>query len=626
VVSKKVSESESHPYVPPWLAVKAMRDNGYKNTAYALAELIDNSYQAIETVRAVDNIFVGQIDVVVVEGWENVGTRKRRRPQQMAVVDNGCGMDAEILRKALQFGNGGYLENRSGIGRFGMGLPNSTISQCLRADVYTWRKGVENALYSFLDLDMMEAGELTQVPEPIRQPIPKEWFANAPMLSDSESGTIVIWSRLDRVNWRTAASTVDNTEKLIGRLYRKLIQTGLQINLVTISDSERSVRKVRPNDPLYLMTGTSTPEPFDARPMFRVFGRETTQRFPVKFQGQTHEIHVTLSYATNEARVRPDGQDAGKTAYGKHARSNVGVSVVRAGRELNLDTAWTNQDLRERWWGAEVAFPASLDEVFGVTNNKQYATNFTEMAAYYLDSQNDDDWQDIRREWEDDDDPRRHLVDICNYLNTQIANMRVLLRAQVKGKRTPAQKRHDIAAEATATEGFKQRAEQGHSATMADDSPPPEEKQAAIEASLVQMKYEHSAARDIAEFAVSQDLRVIFVKQEENESHSFFRVAVEPGVTEVVFNAAHPAYDMLISTLDPASDDELPHQLRERVTDASLALKLLLAAWARFEAEEKHGERRDRLVEIRQDWGRMAKSFLQNVQTGINAADTPDES
>ena len=33
-------------YVPAHLAIEAMRDNGYKNTAYAVAELIDNSIQA----------------------------------------------------------------------------------------------------------------------------------------------------------------------------------------------------------------------------------------------------------------------------------------------------------------------------------------------------------------------------------------------------------------------------------------------------------------------------------------------------------------------------------------------------------------------------------------------------
>ena len=38
--------TESGFIIPPELAVKAMRDSGYRNTAYALAELIDNSIQA----------------------------------------------------------------------------------------------------------------------------------------------------------------------------------------------------------------------------------------------------------------------------------------------------------------------------------------------------------------------------------------------------------------------------------------------------------------------------------------------------------------------------------------------------------------------------------------------------
>ena len=36
----------NHNIVPPHLVVQAMRDNGYKNAAYAVAELIDNSIQA----------------------------------------------------------------------------------------------------------------------------------------------------------------------------------------------------------------------------------------------------------------------------------------------------------------------------------------------------------------------------------------------------------------------------------------------------------------------------------------------------------------------------------------------------------------------------------------------------
>src|SRR3546814_1682769 len=52
-------------------------------------------------------------------------------------------------------------------------------------------------------------------------------------------------------------------------------------------------------------------------------------------------------------------------------------------RELDLDPAWTNSyDPTERWWGVEVEFPSTLDEVFGVTNTKQSATIFSHMAQF----------------------------------------------------------------------------------------------------------------------------------------------------------------------------------------------------------------------------------------------------
>ena len=108
--------------IPPELAVKAMRDSGYKNTAYALAELIDNSVQAKAT----------NLEVICIEAYGQVNERSRRRIQAIGILDNGNGMLPEILRLALQFGNGTHLTDREGIGRFGMGLPNSSISQCRR--------------------------------------------------------------------------------------------------------------------------------------------------------------------------------------------------------------------------------------------------------------------------------------------------------------------------------------------------------------------------------------------------------------------------------------------------------------------------------------------------------------
>ena len=106
--------------IPPHLAITAMRDSGYKNTAYALAELIDNSVQANASM----------IEVLCIEKRELVRQREVSRLWKIAVLDNGSGMDDKTLRMALQFGNGTRLNDRSGIGRFGMGaFQNASISQ-----------------------------------------------------------------------------------------------------------------------------------------------------------------------------------------------------------------------------------------------------------------------------------------------------------------------------------------------------------------------------------------------------------------------------------------------------------------------------------------------------------------
>ena len=88
--------------IPPELAVRAMRDSGYRNTAYALAELIDNSIQA--NAR--------NIDVICIERKELVNERESRRISAIGVIDNGDGMQSEVLRLALQFGNGTHLKDR----------------------------------------------------------------------------------------------------------------------------------------------------------------------------------------------------------------------------------------------------------------------------------------------------------------------------------------------------------------------------------------------------------------------------------------------------------------------------------------------------------------------------------
>ena len=93
------------------------------------------------------------------------------------------------------------------------------------------------------------------------------------------------------------------------------------------------------------------------------------------------------------------------------------------------------------------------------------------------------------------------------------------------------------------------------------------------------------------------------------EGYAFFNVEhKQGGLTEVVFNSNHPFYDQLIESLRPQIGDETDAELMERIHTAADTLELLFAAWARYEMEEVH--QKNRLFEMRQEWGKMARFFL----------------
>lgn len=589
--------------IPPELAVKAMRDSGYKNTAYALAELIDNSVQANAS----------NVEVICLEEYQQIKERARRRIQAIGVVDNGEGMTPETLRLALQFGNGTHLTDRKGIGRFGMGLPNSSISQCRRVEVWTWQNGPDNAMYSYLDVDDIERGHLYMVPAPEPKPLPDEWRARSDNIETT--GTLVLWKNFDdhRLSWRGAQATLRHTASLVGRMYRKFINDGrLSIRLLALLNGEDESpfdEFVPVNDPLYLMRDSSTPAPFDTRPMFQSWG-DADEVFSIEYDGATHNVVVRISWAREET-VPEDAGDRGSKPYGKHAAKNIGLSIVREGRELDLDPAWTNSyDPTERWWGVEVEFPATLDEVFGVTNTKQSATIFSHMAQF--------DWRaeanpreshsEFKERIQGEGDPRAILLPIVDHIGYQIREVRKRLNDQTKGTR-PRKNRHDEPGVSDrATTKFRERAEQGHE-TKADREEFTEEDIESLEKDLTDDKnYPRNVAREIARATFKRKRKVLFLEKE-MEGFAFFNVEHKHGgLTEVVFNSNHPFHEQIIESLHPKINNETDASLMERIQTAADTLELLFAAWARYEIEE--GRHKNRLSDMRQDWGRMARFFL----------------
>lgn len=601
--------TDTFDIVPTHLAVQAMRDNGYRNAAYAIAELMDNAVQA----------GAGQVELLCAERTATVNLRSRTRVEQIAVLDNGCGMDADTLRLAMQFGNGTRLESgkQDGIGRFGMGLPASSISQCTRVDVWTWQDGIENALHTFLDLQQIAERRQSSVPRPRPDPVPELWQRLGSTFGPS--GTLVVWSNLDRCIWRTASAIIDNSEYVIGRMYRKWLDDGrvkirfTAFNLGALT--EREGMDALPNDPGYLMSRTSCPAPYDDTPMFEPLRDaddepDTEKVFQVEFRGETHPVSVRFSLAKAAAR---DAPNAGASSYSKHAKGNVGVSIMRAERELELDQSLIIQyDTRERWWGVEVDFSPGLDDLFGVTNNKQSARNFADLAKSDLDVMlKTKTISQVLEELRDNGDPRGPLLAIINDINNHIIRMRGQLKDQTAGNRSLAVTPKEHVPEREATARTKQRQEAGHvGQSDQDENLPTNTRLENAEKTLRDFGIPTEIVDTLAANIVRDNLKYRFIPTDLG-SAAFFQIKTRgTGSIIIALNTQHPVYESLIEVLEESTEGVGPDELKRRLNGARDGLKTLLIAWARYEDELPEGSRRQAAQNARDDWGRVARDFL----------------
>lgn len=594
--------------MPAHLAVKAMRDNGYKNAAYAIAELMDNSIQ--HGGKFVE-LLCSEIEV-------QLSTKSVSRINKIAVLDNGKGMNNEVLRMALQFGNGTNLEpdTQRGIGKFGMGLPSSSVSQAKRVEVWTWQSGLESAIYSYLDIDQIINREMRDVPEPVSKPIPELWKSAGSTFG--KTGTLVVWSNIDRCIWKTAQSIIDNSEFLIGRMYRKFIddQT-VKIRMVAFNENNPTrpyiIKTALPNDPLYLMSNTSCPEPYHDKPMFNKWGDEHFEiKYEIPFKGEMHSVALRFTLAKEEARK---GFNPGSRPYGKHAAKNIGVSIVRADRELDLDQAWAIQyDPVERWWGVEIHFPPALDEVFGVTNNKQFANNFSDLGKFGLEDLVKDGKTivQLKDELLEEGDPKALLIDIAERIESSLGTIRKLLKAQTKNEERTSKKRHEDenSAEKKATDATAERIKEGHKGTsdVQEEQESESDRKEDVEATLEGEGIEN--ATELTDWLFKSNLKYSFVEADV-ESHAFFTVKTKGGKILISLNTNHPAYKNLVEVLESSTEGATSEDLTLRLRNASDGLKLLLMAWARYEDEQPDGALKNRAQDARQDWGRIAKQFLQ---------------
>lgn len=212
-----------YPLVAIRSFIQATRDSGYKSTSSAIAELVDNSFEA----RA------DSVQIFLSEGEDG---------KRIMVTDNGAGMPPQTMQLALQFGGSTRFNSRRGTGRYGMGLPNGSLSQARRVDVYSWTHPLK--MWSCYLVDEISSGVLHSVPAPMKfKPNSSAEYPSSP------SGTIVVLTKCDRLDYRTLRAQIKRLHVDLGRIFRQQLYDG---KLLQINDEP-----VKSIDPLFLEKETT---------------------------------------------------------------------------------------------------------------------------------------------------------------------------------------------------------------------------------------------------------------------------------------------------------------------------------------------------------------------------------
>ena len=367
---------------PPLVAaetfVQSMRDSGYKTTATALEDLADNSFEA--NAQRVDFIYT-----------EKRGSGKGHKPSitNIAIIDDGHGMEPDMIRGAIVWGGTHRPNQRSGFGRYGFGLPSASVSIAETYSVYSKIAGSDWYVVH-INIRSIANGELTDDRGVVISPLPESAVLPKFVLEylgdrELESGTVVILEAPDRLTsgYRNANSFKAKMLESLGCTYRGLLRNHdifVQGDRVTVVD------------PLFL-------DP--ACRFYDVNNDHVAEAIePMRFDVKTADGTATGTVRVRFSYLHPDfiRSTDGKGHKGRLAiiKDNEGfLTVTRAGRQIDVVTRHkfpkppgrfvTVLVPYERTWAVEVDFDPMLDEEFGVTVNKQQISISDRMWAILQD-------------------------------------------------------------------------------------------------------------------------------------------------------------------------------------------------------------------------------------------------
>lgn len=215
------------PYAPT--LIESTRAIGYSLEA-AVADIIDNSIAANAT--NVD-IYFFPVDGAYI-----------------AILDNGNGMNEEEIDIAMQYGSKNPIEERdkNDLGRFGLGLKTASLSQCRCLTVIS-KQGEK------LEGRQWDIDHVTEVRDWSLNVLDEEDIQQIPQFDELikyESGTLVVWQKLDRlkvgeINFELSLGRkIDRVRDHLSLVYHRYLAGESGITKLKLSINGEKIKGVDP--------------------------------------------------------------------------------------------------------------------------------------------------------------------------------------------------------------------------------------------------------------------------------------------------------------------------------------------------------------------------------------------
>ena len=225
---------ETPPFAP--VLMESTRAIGYSLEA-AIADIIDNSIAARASKV---KLFFFPVD-----------------DAHVCILDNGVGMDNAQIDVAMQYGSKSPIDMRdaSDLGRYGLGLKTASMSQCRmltvvskQGDTIVGRRWdldyvIETGMWSLLVLDENDLEHVPHITD----------------LQEQESGTLVVWQKLDRLFMgeidceKSLGRKMDDVRQHLGLVFHRYLagETGIKRLEISFNDV-----KIQAADPFLLQKST----------------------------------------------------------------------------------------------------------------------------------------------------------------------------------------------------------------------------------------------------------------------------------------------------------------------------------------------------------------------------------